>query len=211
MKASVIIPAYNESESIGEVLGRIGKGYEIIVVDDGSGKDICNTVRKYGARCVRLERNMGKGYACRIGVQHAKCDKIIFIDGDMQLDPSQIHEFVDALDTADMVLGYRRRRDIPLQRKISNATAVLMVLFSTGRLYRDVLCGFRAVRKKRFNELCLRGNRYEFESEFVIKAARKRLTTAEILVNVTYRRKGMGLKDSIKVVLYQMKEIIRSF
>ena len=211
MKASVVIPVYNESESIEEVLKKIGKGYEIIVVDDGSDKDICQKVIKHGASCIRLEKNMGKGHACRIGVRHAKCDKIIFIDGDLQLDPAQIHEFVKALDRADMVIGCRRRKDMPFQRVLSNAFAAFMIFLSTRRYYSDVLCGFRAVRKEKFNRLELRGNRYEFESEFMIKAAKKGLSFTEIPVNVTYRRKGMGLKDSIKVVFYQLKEIVRSF
>jgi len=211
MKATVIVPVYNEPESIGKVLEKIGKGYEVIVVDDGSGMDICDIAGKHNAKCIRLEKNMGKGYACRIGAQRAKCSKIIFIDGDLQLDPAQIHEFVKALDRADMVIGCRRRKDMPFQRVLSNAFAAFMIFLSTRRYYSDVLCGFRAVRKEKFNRLELRGNRYEFESEFMIKAAKKGLSFTEIPVNVTYRRKGMGLKDSIKVVFYQLKEIVRSF
>ena len=211
MKATVIVPVYNEPESIGKVLEKIGKGYEVIVVDDGSGMDICDIAGKHNAKCIRLEKNMGKGYACRIGAQRAKCSKIIFIDGDMQLDPLQIPKFAEALDTSDIVLGYRKRKDIPLQRAISNTLAVIMIFLSTRKYYRDVLCGFRGIRKDSMQELELRGDRYEFESELIIRASRRGLGFAQIPVSVNYMRSGMGLKDTAKVAFYQLKEIVRSF
>ncbi|MBI2580029.1 MAG: glycosyltransferase family 2 protein [Candidatus Aenigmarchaeota archaeon] len=210
MKASVIIPVYNESGSIMDVLKKIGKNYEIIVVDDGSDRNVCSSLGRR-AKCIRLGKNTGKGYACRLGAMHAKCEKIVFIDGDSQLDPCQIPEFVSALDSCDMAVGFRRRGDIPFQRMLSNMFAVIMVFLSTGRTYRDVLCGFRAFRKRKFFELHLRSNRYEFETETMIKAAKSGLRIAQISVRVEYKRRGMGIKESLRVVLYQIKEVIRSY
>lgn len=209
MKASVIIPVYNEHGNLLDVLGKIGKGYEIIVVDDGSDKNVCTAVGRR-ARCIRLEKNTGKGYACRIGAMHAKCGKIVFIDGDSQLDPGQIPEFVSALEYCDMAVGFRKRSAIPFQRMLSNMFAVLMVSFSTGRAYRDVLCGFRAFRKKKFFELGLKKNRYEFETEVMIKASKLGFSVAQIPVSVRYKGRGMGVKESMRVVFYQAKELIRS-
>ncbi|MDI6721286.1 MAG: glycosyltransferase family 2 protein [Candidatus Aenigmarchaeota archaeon] len=209
MKASVIIPVYNESKNILNVLKGIDRKYEIIVVDDGSDTEICPIV-KGRAKCIRIEKNAGKGYACKKGIEKASSDNIVFIDGDSQLDPSQIPQFVSALRSADMAIGVRERRDLPLQRKLSNSFAVMMIFLLTKRKYKDVLCGFRAVKKDKFNMLGLKRNRYEFESEMIIKASKNRLRIAEIPVSVRYKRKGMGFKESMKVVAYQMKELMRN-
>ncbi|MBI2172819.1 MAG: glycosyltransferase family 2 protein [Candidatus Aenigmarchaeota archaeon] len=209
--ASVIIPVYNEMKDIESVLKKIRKDYEVIVVDDGSDMDICGFLGKKADKCIRLEKNTGKGYACRVGAEHASCEKIVFIDGDSQLDPYQIPQFVSALDKADMVVGFRSRSDVPFQRMISNTFAAVMVFLSTRRFYRDVLCGFRAFRKSKFLEMGLRSNRYEFETETMIKASRRGLSVIQVPVSVEYKRRGMGIKESVRVVIYQIKELIRSY
>ena len=209
--ASVIIPVYNEMNDIESVLRKIRKEYEVIVVDDGSDTNICGFLGKKAHKCIRLEKNMGKGYACRVGSMHAKCGKIVFIDVDSQLDPRQIPEFVSALDRADMAIGFRRRSDIPFQRMLSNIFSVFMVFVSTGRTYRDVLCGFRAFRKSKFLGMGLRSNRYEFETETMIKASRSGLKIIQIPVSVNYKRRGMGIKESARLAVYQIKELIRSY
>ncbi len=209
--ASVIIPVYNEMNDIESVLKKIRKDYEVIIVDDGSDVNICRVLGKKVSKCIRLEKNTGKGYACRTGAERASCEKIVFIDGDSQLDPRQIPEFVSALDKADMAIGFRRRSDIPFQRMISNMFSVLMVFISTGKAYRDVLCGFRAFRKRKFLGLGLRSNRYEFETETIINASRSGLKVTQIPVSVDYKRRGMGIKESARLAVYQIKELIRSY
>jgi glycosyltransferase involved in cell wall biosynthesis len=206
MKASVIVPVFNEKD-VAETVSKIGSDYEVIIVDDGSSVPVCHGIKK--ARCFRLERNMGKGYACRFGASKASCKKIVFIDGDSQLDPRQIPEFVSALDRFDMAIGFRNRGDLPFQRMLSNLFSVVMVFLSTGKYYRDVLCGFRAIKKDKFMQLNLRKNRYEFESEFVIRASGRGFTCIQIPVSVRYKRRGMNITESLKVALYQVKELMR--
>ncbi len=212
-KGSVIIPAYNESERISSVLNSLkGKDYEGIVVDDGSTDGTDKIVSGAGFRCIRLEDNMGKGYACRKGIGEAGTNSIVILDADSQFDVSDIPRMVDGLKDYDMVIGARDMKCVPIQRRISNRFAAYVVNSVMGGRYGDVLCGFRAVRKDRFMELGMEKDLYEFESELVIKAARKGLSITTIPVGVRYFKgaSGIGIVNSMRIVFFIVKELIKS-
>lgn len=212
-KPSVIIPAHNESKRIGEVLRSLkGKGYEVIVVDDGSTDGTGDIAEGMGVRCVRVAENRGKGYACREGVQNAKAERIVIFDADGQFNADDIRKMVKALDNNDLAIGQRSMHSIPLARRASNRFAACVVSSITGGRYSDVLCGFRAMNKKMFMELGLERDRYEFESEMAIKAAKKGMKIAQVPVSVRYfsDEAGMGIGSSLKVMLYILKELASS-
>ena len=211
-EASVIIPAYNEGKRLGKVLRSIKKlnrRYQVIVVDDGSEDDTHAVAKENGFDAVRLEKNKGKGYACRTGAMHAKSSFLVFMDADFQFDPMQIPQFVGMLRENDMVIGVRNYKDIPMARKISNKFARTVVNKATGRNFTDVLCGFRAIRKDALLKLGLREDRYEIESEMIIKAAKKKLRISELPVSVRYNGGGMSVMDSLRVSAYQLKHLLR--
>ena len=210
MIASIIIPAYNEEKNIGKVLEGIKKtvrGYEIIVIDDGSTDRTADIVKNLGYRCISLKKNMGKGYACRAGVNSSRTKKIIFFDADNQFSAKDIPKFAKALDNYDMAVGTRNRKSMPVQRRFSNFIARKIINHITGRKYNDVLSGFRAIRKDAFLALKMGKNRYEFESEMMIKA--KSLRIKEMPVSVCYGGSGMPASQSAKVFFYLMKELIK--
>ena len=125
MKASVILPAYNEEKNIGNVIKKIPDEYEIIVVDDGSKDDTLDVAKKLGCVCIRLNKNYGKGFACRTGAKIASNKNIVFMDSDGQLNAWEIPKMISALKTCDLVVGTRNMKSIPTQRKISNNSFLL--------------------------------------------------------------------------------------
>ena len=212
--ASIIIPAYNESKTVPKVLEQLGKDrYEIIVIDDGSSDGTGRIVKEMGFRCIVLERNRGKGHACIRGIKEAGSNNIVIFDADNQFDSADIPKMLDALENSDMVIGERKRKNIPLQRRLSNGFAAWVVNRMTGEKLRDVLCGFRAIRKDKFMELGMEKDTYEFESEMVIKAARKGLRISSVPINVRYFSGASGISPmhSAKVTIYILKELIKSW
>ena len=209
-KASIILPAYNEEKNIGPVIENIPSGYEIIVVDDGSKDNTLEVAKKYGCVCIRLNRNHGKGFACKTGAKIASNENIVFMDSDGQLDAGDIPKMISALKTCGLAVGTRNINDIPSQRKISNNFAKVMVSKASGKKLGDVLCGFRAIRKKDFIGLNLMKKRYEIEAEMIIKAVRSGMKIKEVPVKVKY---GIGssipIKDSLKVTSYIINEAVK--
>ncbi len=209
MKASIILPAYNEEKNIGSVIKKIPRGYEIIVVDDGSKDKTLEVAKQTGCTCVRLNRNIGKGYASKVGAKIASHENIVFMDSDGQLDAGEIPGLLSALRKCDLAVGTRKIGDIPSQRKISNSFAKFMVSRAAGKKLGDVLCGFRAMRKEDFMKLRLIKRRYEIEAEMIIKAVRNGMKIKEVPVSVLYGvGSSMPVKDSIRVTSYIMREAV---
>ncbi len=205
-EASVVVPAYNEESSIKEVVKRIrnvSSKYEIIIVDDGSADGTAEMAKQENATVIKLGENHGKGFACAAGSKKASCEKIVFIDADLQLKPEEIPKFISALDRCDLAIGVREMKKIPIQRRLANAVARKIL----GVPVRDALCGFRAVRKHALKKMNLTQRRYEFESEMLLAAARHGMKIEEVPVNVSYDAyKGMTAADSARIVLFILKE-----
>jgi glycosyltransferase involved in cell wall biosynthesis len=209
---SVVIPARNEEKNIGKVIQAIRKvsgKFQIIVIDDGSTDRTGEVARSKGCDVYRLKENRGKGYACRLGASRAKGDRIVFIDADGQFYPEEIPRLAERLDSCDIAIGARKMKSVPVQRRISNSFARRLVNSIAGRKYKDALCGFRAAKKDAFEKLGLEKDRYEFESEMLIKAAKRGLRVCEVPVKVRYLDyPGMPLTQSLKVTLYLLKNWI---
>src|SRR3989344_1222366 len=205
MKASVILPAYNEEKNIGGVIKKIkqtGK-YEIIVVDDGSKDRTFEIAKENDCITLRLNKNHGKGYACTAGAKIASHENIVFIDSDAQHDAREIPKLIEGLKNHDIVLGVRSFDDIPVQRQLSNKFARSLVSSAAKKKFSDVLCGFRAIKKTKFFGLKINKRRYEFEAEMLISAANSGLKIKEVPVTVYY---GVGSSmpphESAKVTAY---------
>lgn len=208
--ASIIIPAYNEEKYIKNVLDKIPGGHEVIVVDDGSIDSTGKIAESYGHRTIILDKNSGKGMACLEGVKQSKHKYCIFIDGDNQMNPEEVPNIAEALEHADIVIGQRLLKNIPWQRHISNRFARWCVNYLTGGGYSDVLCGFRGVRKGKFNELELKRLGYFFECEMLLEAAKKGMKIKTIPVNVDYNTGSrMPFRKSVHVAAWLFKNVLK--
>lgn len=209
---SVIVPAYNEEKKIESVLKEIKSlgVRDIVVVDDGS-KDRTYRIASRHARVIRVPENKGKGNACRVGALSAKHENLVFIDADGQLSPGDIPSFLNALKNCELVIGRRAMQRVPLQRRLANSFARFMIRKITKSDLGDCLCGLRAIRKKDFLKLDLKKDRYEIESEMLIKAARRKFRIKDMPVTVRYRDyKGMPVLQSLRVTFYLIKQMILS-
>ncbi len=162
MDISIVIPLYNEDESLPELIAWIGRvvnshnfSYEIVLVDDGS-KDRSwelietNAKRNEHIHGIKFRRNYGKSAALHCGFQAAKGDVVITMDADMQDSPDEIPALYDMImkEDYDMVSGWKKKRYDPLSKtlptKLFNATARK---FSGIKLH-DFNCGLKAYKNK---------------------------------------------------------------
>lgn len=169
MKVSVIIPAYNEQDTIGELIEEIkkmknpasgGQGdllinsdFEIIVVDDGSTDNTAETALSQGAKVCRHPYNIGNGASIKTGARAAQGEYLVFMDADGQHSPSDILSLLDDLDKYDMVVGARGKNlKLNYTRTILNNILNKIATFLAGHKILDLTSGFRAVKKERMME-----------------------------------------------------------
>lgn len=132
---SLVIPAYNEQETIGELLSRVaaalpqvGKPFEVIIVDDGSTDDTPRLLNDAMARLpwlrvLRLARNSGQSAAFDAGFKAARGQVIATVDADLQNDPEEIPRLLPMLDGFDMINGWRQDRQDTRLRKLQSRIA----------------------------------------------------------------------------------------
>lgn len=176
MRFSVVVPAFNEEGSVEELFGEVssvldkmGGGYEIIFVDDGSTDSTPAALNKLSmenghVKNIRFIRNFGKSAAYSAGFEAAKGQIIITLDADLQDDPHDIPAFVEKLEEGyDLVGGWKigRLENEPLKTLPSKVFNRLTYSIF-GLKLRDINCGFRAMRRGVAKSLNLYGDLYRF-------------------------------------------------
>jgi glycosyltransferase involved in cell wall biosynthesis len=156
---SVILPAFNEAESLpqiwaelGPVLDAIGRSAEVIFVDDGSvdaTPEIVRGLQKADARVrmIRLAANAGLSAALDAGFARALGRIIVTLDSDLQNDPRDIPRMLAALEGHDAVTGWRQRRDDPWLKRASSRIANAVRNRVTREHVRDSACTLRVIRR----------------------------------------------------------------
>ena len=161
MKISVVIPLYNEEESISELVAWIAKvmydnnfTYEIIIVDDGSTDSSWDEIRKlteeYGSiRALRFRRNYGKSAALFCGFREAEGDVVFTMDADLQDSPDEIPAMYKMIvnDKFDMVSGWKKKRHDPITKTIPSKLYNWVGRVTTGIGLHDMNCGLKAYRR----------------------------------------------------------------
>jgi glycosyltransferase involved in cell wall biosynthesis len=206
--AFVVIPAYNEETHIKEVIKKVKKYCDnIVIVDDGSTDKTGEIAQSFNVHVISLPINMGKGYAMRKGIEFAisnKAKKIITMDSDGQHRPEHIPKFIKLLDRFDVVIGIRRgHHPVPFVRKAGNYAAALLIWVIYGIRVRDLLCGFRGIKSKAFPYIIWQSNRYGVETEMIARVGMSQLKYAELEIENIYldQFKGVTLLDALEVFL----------
>ena len=199
---TVIIPALNEEEPIAGVVRAVAAqdiAHEIIVVDNGSNDDTARRARDAGARVV-AEPQRGYGHACMAGVRtlSARCDVVVFLDGDGSDCPEFLSQLVDPVmaGTHDFVIGSRTRGkrepgSMNFQQIFSGQIAGLITHFLYGVRYTD-MCPFRAIRRDALERLSMKEKTYGWNLEMQMRAARAGLRILEVPVNHRCRTGGQS-------------------
>ena len=204
-----IIPAYSEGKFIGDVVSRVLQHVKtVLVVDDGSPDNTAGAAEAAGAKVIRHPTNRGKGAAIKRGLEHAAATEaafFLFLDGDGQHDPSDIPAFFDAINEsgADFVVGNRMTNieKMPVVRRLTNK----FMSWQIGAVCRvplpDSQCGFRLVRRELLHVLCAPSDRFEFETESLILAARHGYRIKCVPIRTIYanqQSKIRPLRDTIR-------------
>lgn len=172
---SIIIPVFNEAESLGELFSEIdatcaaGKiEAEIIFVDDGSTDGTWATVcalaaRDSRARGIRFRRNFGKAAALSAGMQAARGELVCMMDADLQDDPAGIPAFLSQISAGfDVVNGWKRERHDPWHKVFPSRVFNRMVSWLTGLALHDHNCGLKCFRREVAAEIRLYGELHRF-------------------------------------------------
>src|SRR5450631_1830850 len=159
-KVSVIVPFYNEQDSIAPLhaaivaaLEPLGIAFEMLFVDDGSKDETLERGRAIArldprVRVVRFRRNYGQTAAMAAGIEYATGEVLVTMDGDLQNDRADIEQFLRKIDEGyDVVVGWRyRRQDKLISRKIPSVIANWLIGKVTGTAIRDNGCSLKAYR-----------------------------------------------------------------
>ena len=216
---SVIVPVYNEANTIREILKRInsvGIDKEIIVIDDGSidgtGR-ILQDIRYNNLKVIHHNSNRGKGAAFLTGLANASGNLIIVQDADLEYDPNDFLKLIDVIQKgdADIVFGVRFKENVRglVMHRLGNKilTGLINVLFNT-RLNDSFTC-YKLLRRDTVNMLNIQAKGFEVEAEIVTKAIKKRLRISEIPISYRPRTYSQGkkirLKDGIRSILSIIK------
>jgi glycosyltransferase involved in cell wall biosynthesis len=199
MFISVVIPALNEEEPIGNVVREVaatGMPNEIIVVDNGSTDRTAERAQEAGAQVVTAPRGYGRACAAGVAAARPECELIVFLDGDGSDCPEFMKQMVDPLTagTHDFVIGSRTRGrrepgSMNFQQIFSGRLAGWLMSILYGVRYTD-MCPFRAIRRNALAKLGMREETYGWNLEMQMKAARAGLRILEI--PVAHRRRAGG-------------------
>ncbi len=195
MKLSVIIPAFNEEQAIGEVVRAVPKDriHDVVVVDNGSTDNTASQASLAGARVV-FEPRPGYGSACLAGAQAAAdADLLVFLDGDRSDDPRQLEMVAGPVmdDRADLVIGSRikgilEKGAMPLHGRLGNRLIVSILRLLYGANISDI-GSFRAIKSKTLFSLKMEQMTYGWPVEMVVKGARQGLRIQSVPIH--YRRR----------------------
>lgn len=201
-QVAIVIPAYNESEVIADVIQEIRYvgDYRIIVVDDGSRDGTFNMV----ASCVdvvalRHKINRGKGAATKTGIVAANrlgADIIVTMDGDGQHDPADIETLIKPIQTGeyDVVLGTRPKvkGEMPFIKIIANKIGNVVTWLLYGIHVSDSQSGFRAYSHFAATIIDTKADKYEYDSKVIREINNNRLKFIEVPIKVRYTDYSMG-------------------
>ncbi len=224
---SLIVPVLNEQDNILNLLNKIKNvlnvNDEIIVVDDGSIDQTFDQIKNFPCKVIRHEINLGKGKSLIDGINSARGDIVVFIDGDGQDDPGELPKLLSGIKNGyDFVIGSRfvpeaTENKVIKKRYDSKAlspvnfignkalTFLINKLFSLN-IY-DSQSGFKCFKSDKLRSLNLTSARYEIETEMIIKSKKNKLKILEVPV-YRYEREN-GVSNLFDIPFGRMKFMLR--
>ena len=215
---SVIIPVFNEESKISSLLARIKNilseislEYELIVINDGStdntGKVILEEERlDKRVKVLSYDENRGKGHAVKMGVLSSKGDVVSFVDGDLDISPAQIKDYLKELEGCDLVIASKAHPlsviNAPIIRKILSKTFNILVRMAVGIDIKDTQSGLKvgngSALRKIFKVMLVK--RYAFDVEMLAIASNLNLKMKESPINMTLNS-SFNIAEMIKMFI----------
>lgn len=213
-KVSIIIPAWDEAATIGNVIRQVKTRLptaEIVVVDDHSADGTATVANDMGARVIRHPYNMGNGAAIKSGIRAATGDILVFMDGDGQHDAADIADLTARMENYDMVVGARNgMQQASRARGVMNGIYNRLASYVTGFPIADLTSGFRMLRVETArNLLPLLPNGYSWPTTSTLVLLRSGMSVRYEPINARPRRSGRSrirpLRDGIRFLMIILK------
>jgi glycosyltransferase involved in cell wall biosynthesis len=220
IKLSVVMPVYNEKETIKEIVAKVQSEKtekEIIIVDDGSTDGTIDILRemegKSDLKIIFHEKNMGKGAALRTGFKEVEGDIVIIQDADLEYDPAEYSKLIAPIleGKADVVFGSRfsgePHRVLLYWHYIGNKFLTALTNFLTNLNLTDMETCYKVFRSSILKDIFFKSDSFNFEPEFTVKVAKKGYKIYE--TSISYRGrdysegKKIGWKDGF-IALYTL-------
>jgi glycosyltransferase involved in cell wall biosynthesis len=220
VEISAVMPAYNEEANLEESVSRMARaleantrGFEIIVVDDGSQDGTASLLERLktahpNLRVIRHPVNRGYGAAVRSGFDAARFGWIFMMDADNQFDPTEIELLLSRAADADIVAGYRKLRRDPLLRRLNAWAFFTMVRLLFGRLVRDVNCAFKLIRRDLVTRMALHSEGALVNTEMLVLARQLQARVVEVPVHHYPRTAGKQTGANVAVVVRAFAELL---
>jgi dolichol-phosphate mannosyltransferase len=214
----VIIPVFNQQKKITHSIKAIKQAvelwfsnYELIIVNDGSTDNTLTFLKGISLTDERIHilsytPNRGKGYAVRQGVLHSHGDVVMFLDGDLDIAPNSIKDYVESLSTADLVIASKRHPQssvmIPRSRALLSRAFNLLIRLVTGIPQKDTQAGFKVgkgeIMRRIFRNASI--NRYAFDVELFTIASILHLKVHEMPVVMKIDRR-FNTKEILRMLV----------
>jgi len=172
---SIIIPLYNEEESLKELAGKIHDvltkeryNFEVLFIDDGSTDSSMQKIKEINRvdkrfKCFSFRRNYGKSAALNTGFQKARGEIIITIDADLQDDPNEIPALIKKINEGyDLVSGWKKKRYDPITKIIPSKFANFVTRILSGIKLHDMNCGLKAYKKDVCKDVLVYGELHRY-------------------------------------------------
>ncbi|MBX4210355.1 glycosyltransferase family 2 protein [Candidatus Parcubacteria bacterium] len=212
---SVVVPIYNEARSLQELynelqktMNEVGKPYEIIFVDDGSRdttREIASKIQ--GLHYIRLKRNFGQTVAFSVGIQKARGEIIITMDGDLENNPADIPNLLSKLNEGfDVVSGWRQSRwaNARFSRKLPSKMANWLLCKVSDLSIHDFGCMLKVYKKKLFDDISFSGDMHRM---FLVYMAKNGAKITEVPVAFSPRKYGSS-NYGVKRVFHVLMDIL---
>lgn len=211
LNISVIIPAFNEEQTIGKVAREVSEvlksrnfSYEIIVIDDGSKDKTAEEASLAGAKVFQHPYNIGNGAAIKSGIRAAQGDIFVFMDGDGQHDPNDIIRLLEYMPEYDMVVGARSfDGQASLGRALGNKAFNWFASYVAKFRIPDLTSGFRAIKADIAQSfLYLLPNTYSYPTTITLGTLRSGNSVKYLPISMQKRQTGSSqvkiIKDGVR-------------
>lgn len=222
MKLTVLIPVFNEVNTIREILKRVQDTNlvdEIILVDDGSTdgtREMLADLDGQGSiEVIYHAKNQGKGAAVRTGIQNASGDVLLIQDADLEYNPKDYPDLLHPIQEglADVVYGSRflgaPRRVAMFWHMVANKLLTLMTNILYDTILTDMETGYKVFRRQVIEDIPLHARGFEFEPEFTAKILKRNVRIFEVPISFNPRDyeegKKIEFKDAFKAVWALLK------